>query len=288
MMPLVTVSTACRSLSLSPLRPFFMVLAVSAARTFSILACSREMVGTYLRLSCHASNFCSSTRSSISAWMTLCFLRAWFLATTSFRSSTLYALTLPTSLHWLSTLRGTEMSMSTSGCGCFPAASGSPHTLSASSGCVMMQPVAEVEVKAMSLCCIVSHSSSMSPTRMSTSGYSAAISSARGRERLSSVSLVTPCEARCVMSSLDILPAPMMVTRASESGLSRSASDLSTASSTAAEEMETAPCAMPVSERTNLPDMTAVLSSRPSTFWAEPGISSPPSSPCPPGEMACE
>ena len=90
------------------------------------------------------------------------------------------------------------------------------------------------------------------------------------------------------MSRRDILPAPMMVTRASESGLSRSATDLSTASSTAADEIETAPLAIPVSERTNLPDMTAVLSSRPSTFCAEPGISSPPSSPWPPGAMACE
>ena len=45
---------------------------------------------------------------------------------------------------------------------------------------------------------------------------------------------------------------------------------MSMASSTAAEEMETAPLAISVSLRTNLPAITAELRSRPSTLLAEP------------------
>eukprot|EP00967_Tisochrysis_lutea_P103004 scaffold155314_cov47-Tisochrysis_lutea.AAC.2 len=65
----------------------------------------------------------------------------------------------------------------------------------------------------------------------------------------------------------------------------RSSGVFSTASSTAADEMETAPLAISVSERTNLPAITAELSSRPSTLPAEPA-GRPASSSA--AAMACE
>ena len=70
------------------------------------------------------------------------------------------------------------------------------------------------------------------------------------------------------------MPAPRIATRASESGTFRSASDLRTASSTAADEIETAPLAISVSLRTYFPAITTELSIRPSTLPADPAGSS--------------
>mmetsp|Transcript_29520 Transcript_29520/g.57088 ORF Transcript_29520/g.57088 Transcript_29520/m.57088 type:complete len:287 (-) Transcript_29520:609-1469(-) len=277
MMPLVATSTAAFSASERPLS-FFIALPSSAARTCSNLACSSLMAGTYLSDSCQARNLASSARSSTSASRIFSLRLAWLRATTCLRSSTLYAFTPSTLLHSDSTLRGTEMSIRTRGCGVCP------QTRSRSSGSVTMHPVALVDVKTSSEVSTVCQSSSISPTWMSKSGYSAASSSARGRERLSSVTLVTPCEARWVSSRRDILPAPIMATRTSFRDWERSSGHLSTASSTAAEEMETAPFAISVSDRTYFPDMTAVLSSLPRTLPALPGMASSSVS----VEIACE
>mmetsp|Transcript_18792 Transcript_18792/g.61982 ORF Transcript_18792/g.61982 Transcript_18792/m.61982 type:complete len:278 (+) Transcript_18792:397-1230(+) len=277
MMPLVSTSTACRCFGSSDLS-FLVAFSSSLARTLSNFACSCEMAGTYCSEPCQATNSASLSRSSTSASSTFSRRRAWFLATTCLRSSTLYACTADTSLHSASTLRGTEMSMSESG-----RAASSSQPRSRSSAPVTMQPVAEVEVKARSHSCSDGQSSSMRPTCTSSSGCSAASSSARARPRLRSFTLVTPCEARCVSSSRDILPAPMTQTDVLSRGMPRSSGARRTASSTAALEMETAPFAICVSERTNLPAMTAELSSRPSTLPAEPAGSLSDS-----GAMACE
>mmetsp|Transcript_40463 Transcript_40463/g.81089 ORF Transcript_40463/g.81089 Transcript_40463/m.81089 type:complete len:238 (-) Transcript_40463:630-1343(-) len=236
------------------------------------------MAGTYRRDSCHWTNLASSMRRSISASITLCRRLAWLAATTCFRSSTLYAYSPGTSLTLASTLRGTDMSISIS------LVSPAAHTPASSSSFVTMQPVADVDVNAKSVSSSEGQNSSISLISTSKSGYSPASSSARGRERLSSVILVTPCEARCVKSSLDILPAPTTVTRSSGNGLPRSTIALRIASSTAADEMETAPLAISVSERIYFPAMTAEFSRRPITLPALPAMSS---SSLEGGAMAC-
>jgi len=106
---------------------------------------------------------------------------------------------------------------------------------------------------------------------ISTSGNSSARASARGRVRLRTVTFLQPLEARCLTSRRDILPAPMMATRASSKSCEGS---LSCTSSAAAEDTDTEPVEMDVSVRTRFPAVMACLKSpfrwRPNPFTSWP------------------
>ena len=69
-----------------------------------------------------------------------------------------------------------------------------------------------------------------------------------------------------------MVPAPTMATPHSFSGFVRSFGQRSTENSTAADEIETAPLEIEVSERTRLPEATAVLSMRARTLPPEPAM----------------
>mmetsp|Transcript_33119 Transcript_33119/g.82391 ORF Transcript_33119/g.82391 Transcript_33119/m.82391 type:complete len:201 (+) Transcript_33119:1648-2250(+) len=104
----------------------------------------------------------------------------------------------------------------------------------------------------------------------STSGYCAASSCERSSPRLSRRTRVMPLEARCVSRRRDMVPAPTIQIDASAHGLPSATCERMSASSAAADEIETAPLEMDVSERTRLPAATATLSRRPSTLPADP------------------
>mmetsp|Transcript_769 Transcript_769/g.2072 ORF Transcript_769/g.2072 Transcript_769/m.2072 type:complete len:270 (+) Transcript_769:1709-2518(+) len=187
--------------------------------------------------------------------------RAWLRATTALRSSTLYTNMPSTSPSSLATLRGTEMSTSITRC------------LSSGTGrfsTVRMGSVAAVDVKTMSAPRTMFTSASIGCSLSSTSGIIFASSSARSTERFTTWIVGSPRELRCCTSKRDILPAPMMATRASLSSTPSSGCALSATSSTAAEEIDTAPLAMLVSERTRRPAETATFSSRDRIFPALP------------------
>mmetsp|Transcript_18553 Transcript_18553/g.54300 ORF Transcript_18553/g.54300 Transcript_18553/m.54300 type:complete len:267 (+) Transcript_18553:959-1759(+) len=136
---------------------------------------------------------------------------------------------------------------------------------------VTMQWVAPVEVKTTSDVLRASSSASMVSHLTATSGNCAASSVARSRPRLRRRTRSTPLEARWVRSRRDMVPAPTIHTSVSASkGEPSTSSARMSASSAAADEMETAPFEIDVSERTRLPAATATLSRRPSTLPAEP------------------
>mmetsp|Transcript_10265 Transcript_10265/g.27929 ORF Transcript_10265/g.27929 Transcript_10265/m.27929 type:complete len:366 (+) Transcript_10265:702-1799(+) len=148
-------------------------------------------------------------------------------------------------------------------------------SLPASSSCswslVTMQCVAPVEVNTMSDFWSASSRLSIVSQLTSTSGYCAASSVARSMPRLSRRARVMPLEARWVRRSRDMVPAPTIVTSVSAvKGSPRISSARMSASSAAAEEMDTAPLEMEVSERTRLPAATATLRRRESTLPALP------------------
>mmetsp|Transcript_13620 Transcript_13620/g.42631 ORF Transcript_13620/g.42631 Transcript_13620/m.42631 type:complete len:274 (+) Transcript_13620:1003-1824(+) len=261
MIDLVHRSTASRCLASRPLSlpPTF---ASSAARMASALACSLPMTGTKSSVRCHAMKPSSSDASNASASSTERRLLAWFFATTAFRSSTLYALTPASSLHCSSTLRGTEMSTSIS--------RRSAGITASSPSLVTMQCVAPVDVKTASHVRSASSSASMPSHETATSGNCAASSCERSSPRLSRRTAVIPLDARCVSSSRDMVPAPTMQIDAPSKGRPSASSLRISASSAAADEIETAPFAIDVSERTRLPAATATLSSLLSTLPAEP------------------
>mmetsp|Transcript_25628 Transcript_25628/g.80229 ORF Transcript_25628/g.80229 Transcript_25628/m.80229 type:complete len:359 (-) Transcript_25628:262-1338(-) len=261
-MPRLRRSTASRSLleSLSSLPATF---CSSAARKSSAFFCRALMAGTAPRLSCQPRYFAFSSASRISASRTSRWRMAVLRATTALRSSTLYEATPSRSLVSRSTLRGTEMSTNMIG--------RSWPTFSCSSTSLVTKASSEdVDVNTMSLWRTRSQHSSMRPIWISMSGYSAASASMRGRERFRRMALEMPALFRCVSSSLVILPAPMMRIDASLRLLPTSASARDALNSAAAEEMLTAPRLMAVSERTRLPEATAVLRSLLTTLPAEP------------------
>lgn len=98
------------------------------------------------------------------------------------------------------------------------------------------------------------------------SGYSSASASARGMLRFRIVTRRHPFDSRCFTSSVLILPAPMMHTRAASQQLPGS---FSCASSTAAEDTDTEPVEMDVSLRTRLPAVMACLN-RPVSWRPKP------------------
>eukprot|EP00961_Rhodomonas_salina_P089663 1205920-Rhodomonas_salina.1 len=108
---------------------------------------------------------------------------------------------------------------------------------------------------------------------MFESGNSSCSSSTRPGERFTTVMLFTLRGAKCCTSRRAILPAPRMQMSSWSMSRLRSLRHLRSTSSTAAEEIETPPRAMPVSERTRLPAETAVLSRRVSTLPAAPSSS---------------
>mmetsp|Transcript_11788 Transcript_11788/g.30181 ORF Transcript_11788/g.30181 Transcript_11788/m.30181 type:complete len:339 (-) Transcript_11788:353-1369(-) len=183
-------------------------------------------------------------------------------ATTSFKSSTLYSAAPGTPPTSGCTLRGTEMStIRRSRVGSAAASASLSSTSSA--------PAAQNTTSALRK---AGTRPGMPVSTMSTSGNSAASASARGRERLTTVTARTPFACRCLSSSRPILPAPMTTTWSASSGGRPACASLSAASSAAAPLTLTAPSEMAVSERTRLPTVTAALKT---AFSTRPKCGSP-------------
>mmetsp|Transcript_13172 Transcript_13172/g.48032 ORF Transcript_13172/g.48032 Transcript_13172/m.48032 type:complete len:311 (+) Transcript_13172:253-1185(+) len=256
-------STALRSfLERSP--SLFSVLSSSPTRMASALDRSRLMVGTVCRESRQALNCCRSSRMMYSASLALRARASLLAATTSLRSSTLNTRASSSSAREGHTLRGTEISTYMR--------SGREHSSrSATMSLVYSRSSEPVEVKTTSLAAVHSSRSSIRWMSKVAAGKSAASCSARGRERLRRTKEVTPLEMACLTRRRDMVPAPMMHSLASAT-LLPSGIFMST-SSTAAEDTDTAPLEISVSERTRLPAMTARLKRpfrlrpKPSTPW---------------------
>mmetsp|Transcript_6238 Transcript_6238/g.15137 ORF Transcript_6238/g.15137 Transcript_6238/m.15137 type:complete len:282 (-) Transcript_6238:874-1719(-) len=259
-MPLVRRSTVSRSWADSPVslrstRPS------SARRIVSARPCSLVIMGTVPSDACHVPNESFSSRRSSSASSTRRCRRAWFAATTALRSSTLYALIPSTLLSSLSSmLRGTEMSTSITSRFIFPS------RLSAR----RIGSIAPVHAKVTWAVPTTFSMSGRSASFSGESGNSSMSSSTRAAERLTMVIDLTPRGVRCCTRSRAILPAPRIAMSSWDMSRSRSPMHFCSTSSTAAEEIDTPPRAMPVSERTRFPADTAVFSIRVSTLPAAP------------------
>mmetsp|Transcript_17092 Transcript_17092/g.27448 ORF Transcript_17092/g.27448 Transcript_17092/m.27448 type:complete len:239 (-) Transcript_17092:691-1407(-) len=232
---------------------------MSSARPWNL-----EIMGTVPREFCQEPKFLSSSRKSTSASSTRRWRRAWFAATTAFKSSTLYALMPFTWLAPLSSiLRGTEISTSIVS-RCTTPSKFSLYKI----GC--MAPV-----HAKVTCALPTHSSiasSFAGMRLA-SGKRAWSSWIRSCPRFTMVIDFGFRGIRCCTSRRAILPAPRIQTSNWCMSRLKSCIHFFSTSSTAAEEIETPPREMPVSVRTRLPADTAVLSMRVSTLPAAPALS---------------
>mmetsp|Transcript_20374 Transcript_20374/g.49299 ORF Transcript_20374/g.49299 Transcript_20374/m.49299 type:complete len:355 (-) Transcript_20374:623-1687(-) len=259
-MPFVMRSTVSFSVTLRP-PSLLSTLASSFALILSALVCSMVIMGTVPRLCCHDSNATSSSRSTSSASTTSFFLLSWFALTTAFKSSTLYALQSSISFAPSSSmLRGTEMSTSIVG-----------RTIARSrSGPTRIGSVAPVHAKVTWCFSTAPSISVMGAYLRGDWGKLSMISFALSLPLLMRVMERTLRGVRCCTSSLPILPAPMIATSSWSISRPRSATHCLSTSSTAAEEMDTPPLAIPVSERTRLPAVTAVTNILVSSFPAPP------------------
>mmetsp|Transcript_28377 Transcript_28377/g.57636 ORF Transcript_28377/g.57636 Transcript_28377/m.57636 type:complete len:282 (-) Transcript_28377:213-1058(-) len=256
-------STVARSEAVRP-ESLLLTRFSSCFRIFSARDCNLVIIGTVPSDWCHVPNpFFSSCRSSSASSTSRCRF-AWFAATTALRSSTLYAMMLSS---WLapasSMLRGTLMSTSIAG----------RSTCSLRFSLVRIGSMAPVQAN---VTCDSATDFIMSGSRanwMLLSGNISCSSSTRPGERFTTVMLFTPRGVRCCTSSRAILPAPRMQMSSWFMSRSRSSTHFLSTSSTAAEEIDTPPRAMLVSDRTRLPADTAVLSSRVSTLPAAPSSS---------------
>mmetsp|Transcript_6178 Transcript_6178/g.17437 ORF Transcript_6178/g.17437 Transcript_6178/m.17437 type:complete len:341 (+) Transcript_6178:118-1140(+) len=254
MIPRLSSSRTLRSFFDIPSPILFSALSSSKVRIASALVRSFLMVGTVSRLSLHASKAVCSSTSSASASAAAC-ARAFLLAsTTSFRSSTLYTMAPSASSMSFAMFRGTEMSKNRRTPPTLPPPGAAPMAATSLLPTRMdSDPEAANTTSASSTLRI---SSGTRANSKSTSGKSAASSSQRGMERLTTVILVHPLDCRCFTSSRVIFPAPMMQIRAS---LKSCEGSFIWHSSAAAEDTETAPLAMDVSVRTRFPAWMACL-----------------------------
>mmetsp|Transcript_134632 Transcript_134632/g.327285 ORF Transcript_134632/g.327285 Transcript_134632/m.327285 type:complete len:206 (-) Transcript_134632:597-1214(-) len=134
----------------------------------------------------------------------------------------------------------------------------------------MMTPV-DAAVKMTSCSAADSRNSSMSLIVMFASGKSACSSSTRGRDRFTIVISVHRFETRCFTRSLDIVPAPTIITLHPSNEFPGS---FICTSSAAAEDTDTAPDAIDVSLRTRFPAVIAALN-RPLRCLPNPSTHSP-------------
>mmetsp|Transcript_11423 Transcript_11423/g.42320 ORF Transcript_11423/g.42320 Transcript_11423/m.42320 type:complete len:408 (+) Transcript_11423:67-1290(+) len=257
-------STAFICFFVNPSPSLSIAFSSSAARIISALFRSRLIVGTVSRESRHASNCaCScvnSSRASSAARSRL----SLFSSTSSFKSSTLYKIVFSSSPQSASTLRGTAMSTKRRD----PPTDAFAGAMFARSAFVMITPVLAA-VKITSCFSACARKSSISASLMFASGKSAMSSSTRPALRLTMVISVHRFDTRCFTRSLDMVPAPTIITR--HPSKLPPGSFICT-SSAAALLTETAPLAIEVSERTRLPAVMAALNSpdkcrpNPSTF----------------------
>mmetsp|Transcript_94178 Transcript_94178/g.266503 ORF Transcript_94178/g.266503 Transcript_94178/m.266503 type:complete len:305 (-) Transcript_94178:138-1052(-) len=256
----VKLSTAARCLSV---RWLIASLYFSNSRWRTVSACwlKRLKVGTEMSDPCqrsHSSDFCSSIASAL--WISV-FLASRFFSTMARSASMLYEMTLAMPSTPASTLRGTDTSTRTSG----DVRPARPGWLAIPSR-VTTGSVAAVAKNATSCAETTSYTSERGYKVMSRSAPNSFCKAAAPepsstlllhRAMLRGARDFSSSDLRCTRISRAILPEPTMATLVSLSGLRRSAGTTSSANSTAAEEIETEPFAMPVCERTALPNTTA-------------------------------
>mmetsp|Transcript_11333 Transcript_11333/g.31566 ORF Transcript_11333/g.31566 Transcript_11333/m.31566 type:complete len:366 (+) Transcript_11333:215-1312(+) len=264
--PRLSSSTAFICFLVSPSPSLPIAFSSSVARMVSALPRSRLIVGTVSNESLHASKPACSCASSSRASSAARSRASLFASTSSFRSSTLYAIVLASSPQSASTLRGTAMSTSLR----FPSTHADATGMDARSSLVTMTPV-DAAVKMTSCSAARGRNSSISASLMFASGKSAASSSTRPALLFTMVISVHRLDTRCLTRRRDIVPAPTIITRHPSKELDGS---FICTSSAAAEDTETAPDAMEVSDRTRLPAVIAALK-RPERCRPNPSTFSP-------------
>mmetsp|Transcript_2707 Transcript_2707/g.11022 ORF Transcript_2707/g.11022 Transcript_2707/m.11022 type:complete len:209 (+) Transcript_2707:2716-3342(+) len=165
-----------------------------------------------------------------------------------------------------STLRGTAMSTRRR----LPSTHADAAGIVARSSLVMITPV-DAAVKMTSCSAASGRNSSMSASLMFASGKSAWSSSTRPADLLTMVISVHRLDTRCLTRRRDMVPAPTIITRHPSNELDGS---FICTSSAAAEDTETAPLAMDVSDRTRFPAVIAALN-RPERCLPKPSTFSP-------------